>query len=294
MAEHTTVTPSGFKIVFEDGEPDPVTQKSKRRSYLIDGQKLPSVTTVLGMLDKPGLMWWSERLAVEGCIELARRGGLPLNPDAALGQLTRNGLRHFQVSEQKADRGHLSHDDLVQFAAGRKLPDLDTYAADQRGFIQGVAGFLADYRPRIVESELMVASVKHGFAGRLDSLGELGIKTQPNGLPAPKGLGQIDLKSHDKLPRTKAGTLKTPYPEHLLQVGLYDVGARESGYPQAQWRAILRVDQEGNYDFTVSWIEPDRCLALLPAYSLFKDAASRVKQPTDTVPVGLGLEPVAA
>jgi hypothetical protein len=299
MAEHLTVTPSGFEIVFEDGEKDPQTGKGKKRCYTVNGDKLPSVTTVLGMLDKPGLKWWAEELGVAGAIELARDGGLPVKVETALGQMARRGLRHFQVSEQKADRGKLSHEDLVKFFAGEALPSLDQYPEDQRGFVRGLASFLADARPQIHASELMVASVEHGFAGRLDSQGTFGAKRLPDGCLLPRGLGQIDLKTHDKLPRTKpskthpAGQLRTPYPEHLLQVGMYEVATRESGYDETAWQGIVRIDAEGNYDFCCSWLEPESVLALVPAYRVFKEAGARVKTERDTLPVGLG-EAVAA
>lgn len=299
MAVQTLTTPSGFVVEFEDGTPDPDTGKAKRREYRVNGRKLPSVTTILGILEKPGLPFWSERLTAEGCIELARDGGLPLDVDGALGQLTRRQLRHFQIKEQKAERGKLSHEDLVHLAAGRDLPPLDSYPEDQRGFVRGLAAFLADYRPEIVHSELMVASLEHGYAGRLDLHAELGITTQPNGRPAPRGVGLLDLKTHDRLPSTKPskanpeGQVKTPYPEHLIQVGLYEMASRESGYDPTDWQAIVRVDAEGNYDFTVSWLEPEAALELLPAYRLFRSVSSRVKTEGDTLPVGLG-EEVAA
>lgn len=299
MAEHETVTPSGISIVFEDGEPDPATGREKWRSYHVNGQKLPSVTTVLGMLDKPGLVWWSEKLAVVGCIELAREGKLPIKPEAALGQLTNRGLRHFQVAEQKADRGKLSHEDLVHLAAGRELPALDTYPLDQQNFARGLAGLVADMRPTIHESEQMVASVEHGFAGRPDMVVTLGAEQLPNGAPLPRGRGLLDLKTHDKMPRTKPsatfpeGQLRTPYPEALLQVGLYEVGRRESGYEPTDWQGVIRVDANGFADFTCSWIVPEQTLALLPAFRLFKDVAQRVKTPAHHLPIGFPEEAAA-
>ena len=294
MALHETTTPSGISIVFEDGLPDPVTEKSKQRCYLVNGQKLPSVTTILGMLDKPGLIWWSEKITAEGCIELAREGMLPLQTDAALGQLASRQLRHFQVSEKKAERGKLSHEDLVHLAAGEALPGLDTYPGEQRAFARGLSGLMADLRPTIHESEQMVASVEHGFAGRPDMVVTLGAEHLPDGSLLPPGRGLLDLKTHDKMPRTKPsqtypkGNLKTPWPEALLQVGLYEVARRESGYEATDWQGVIRVDAEGFADFTVSWLEPERALDLLPAFRLFKDAGSRVKQATDQLPVGLG------
>jgi hypothetical protein len=310
MAERLTVTPAGFTILHEDGEPDPTTGKSKRRSYSVarlpeippsqmpsdqeilrfareNGVQLPSVTTVLGMLDKPGLVWWAERLGVEGAVTLAKDGGLPTNADAALGRLSREGLRHFQVAQRKAERGHLSHDELVAFAAGREPRPMLEIPVDDRGFIRGVSAFLADFRPRADVSELFVASLEHGYAGRLDMRVYLGVDRLPDGSPAPPGLGLIDLKSHDHLPATQAGKVKTPYPEHLLQLALYEVAAAESGYGRSEWQAVVRVDAEGRYDFTCSWLEPSEALCLLPAYRVFRSVAARVKGEADQRPVGV-------
>lgn len=40
-------------------------------------REVPSVTTVLGVLDKSGpLIWWAQGIAAEGVIELVRRGCL--------------------------------------------------------------------------------------------------------------------------------------------------------------------------------------------------------------------------
>jgi hypothetical protein len=39
-------------------------------------REVPSVTTVLGILDKPGLPWWGMKIGVEGVLELVRRGRL--------------------------------------------------------------------------------------------------------------------------------------------------------------------------------------------------------------------------
>lgn len=311
MAEHLSVTPSGVGILFEDGEKDPVTKKGKKRCYTIarleaepgdvteyvreHGTQLPSVTTILGIIDKPGLQWAAEKLTVKGCVKLAQNGELPQNPEAALGKLWHEGLRFRQVWDSKADRGKLSHEDLVHLAEGRALPALDSYPEDQRKFAQGLASFLADFRPAVLESETMVASLEHGYSGRPDLVATLGITQLPDGSgPAPLGRGLLDLKTHDKMPRTKAGKVKTPYPENLLQLGLYEIARRESGYERTDWQAVVAVDSEGNYDFTVSWLEPEAALDFLPAYKTFKLASSRVKTAADQRPVGFDQAELAA
>lgn len=293
---HTTTTPSGFAIEFEDGEPDPQTDKRKQRCYRVNGEKLPSVTTILGMLDKPGLPWAAEKLTVAGCIALAQEGSLPTFVPAALSAMKARELRFRQVWDKKAERGHLTHSDLIALMLGRELRALSSYLPEERAFIQGASSWHADFRPRVEEHEQMVASVEHGYSGRPDFTATLGVKTLPDGTPAPRGLGLLDVKTHEELPRTKPsktyprGQVKTPYPENLLQLGLYEVARRESGHEPTDWQAVVSIDSHGDWDFTVSWLPPDHCLSLLPAYRLFKGASSRVKTPNDQRPVGFDQE----
>lgn len=288
---HETVTPTGISIVFEDGEPD-AGGKSKRRAYTIDGKKLPSVTTILGMLDKPGLPWAAEKLTVAAAIALAKEGELPLNVMGAISRMGARDLRFRQVWDKKAERGHLSHADLIALMLGEETRPLSEFLPEERKFIQGGASWFADFRPTVREHEQMVASVKHGFAGRPDFTATLGIRTLPDGSPAPRGLGLWDVKTTEEFPRTKPsktypdGQLRTPYPENLVQVGLYEVARRECGYPPTDYRAIVRLDSHGVYDVTVSWREPEDALRLLPAYEEFRACSQRVKTKGDQLPVG--------
>jgi hypothetical protein len=298
MAERLHITPSGIAILFEDGEPLPGQEKGKRRKYLIGqlpeghsilsddalddacdymlvvGEDFPSVTTLLGILDKPGLPWAAEKLTVAGCIELARNGELPMNVLAALSRMNARELRFRQVWDAKAQRGHLTHDEIVEFVAGRALRPLASIPREDRGFIQGLASFLSDYRPQITESELPVASLKYGFAGRPDFTATV------RGIG---GTGLFDVKTHESFQRTKPsdtfpdGQLKTPFAEVHIQLGLYEVARRESGYPPTDYRAAVRINAEGEVDVTASWLDPERALAILPAYWLCRDVAPRVK-----------------
>ena len=61
-------TPNGTVIHYE---------WAPRRLYRLNDVEVPSVTSVLGVLDKSGpLVWWSQGVACEGVIELVRRGKL--------------------------------------------------------------------------------------------------------------------------------------------------------------------------------------------------------------------------
>jgi hypothetical protein len=262
MAVHETITPSGFSIVFEDGEPDD-KGKSKRRSYTVNGEKLVSVTTVLGCLDKPGLKYAAEKLGVQGAIILAQDGRLPASVDGALSRMKAEDLRFWQVWDKKKDRGTLAHEDLLALATGAPLPDLDALEPEQRGFAQGVAGWFADARPVAIQQEQSVASVEHGFAGRHDLY-----CTIPTLHPTARFL--LDLKTTAELPRDRYENVKAPYPEMLLQLGGYEVARVESGYEPSDYQAVLRVDSTGATDLFVTVVDPSLYLGVLGAYKALK------------------------
>lgn len=265
MAEHLTTTPSGIEIVFEDGEKDPVTGTGKRRAYFVNGAKLPSVTTVLGILDKPGLRFAAEKLGVAGAIELAKEGKLPQHMPAAMSAMKARGLCHYQVWNDKARRGDLSHEDLVALLAGEEPADIDQVSPEERGFLRGVSAFVADYRPELIDHETMVASVEHGFAGRYD------LHCRMAGFP---GTVRLDLKTTEDLPRYKDGNVKPPYDEMVLQVAAYELAARESGYGASDLQAVLRVEASGEYNLAASWVDWEPFLAVLEAHRALKAAGA--------------------
>lgn len=263
MAEHVTTTPTGIWITFEDGEADE-HGKRRRREYLVNGTKLPSVTTVLDILDKPGLRFAAEKLGVAGAVQLAAEGVLPQDPAAAMVALKDRDLTHWQIWAQTARRGDVSHADLVALLAGEEPTNLDQVREEERGFLRGVAGFCADRRPGLINHEQMVASVEYGFAGRYDLCCVL-----------DSDVVRLDLKTTEVLPRYKDGQVKPPYDEHVLQLAAYELAARESGFAPSDWQGVLRVDASGAWDLTRSWLATaDAFLAVLAAHRALKAAGA--------------------
>ena len=268
MAVHETVTPSGISITFEDGEKGE-DGKGKRRAYWVNGEKHPSITTITGQFEKPGLTWAAEKLTVEGCLNLAADGELPNFTPAALSALKARGLRFDQVWRSKADRGTLSHGDLLAFALGEEPSDLDAALPAERGFLRGVAAFQVDHEPVAVHSEFMVGSPTFGFAGRPDFLGEL-----------PKlreGVGLLELKTTEEIPRYASGLAKPPYTEAILQIGGQSKGCVESGYPVPEWAAVLRVEASGEYVLQEVPISHSGFLRALAVYNVNRELAAQAK-----------------
>lgn len=272
MALHETLTPNGTRLEFEDGEPDE-TNKSKRRAYWVEGEKVPSITTIAGQFEKEGLQWGAEKLTVEGCIALAKDGELPLDVRGTLACLKARGLRFRQVWDTKAQRGTLTHGDLLAFALGEEPCDLDDVASEERAFVQGLAAFQADHEPRALHSEFMVASPRFGFAGRPDFLGELSRFRE--------GVGLLELKTTETIPRYANGSPKPPYLEAMIQMSGQSKGSVDSGYPRPAWAAVLRVEASGEYVLTEVPIRHSVFLRALAAYNanraLVKDAREMAK-----------------
>ena len=237
MAEHLTTTPSGLEILFEDGLPDPETGKSKRRTYTVAGEKLVSVTTVLGVIAKDGLQWGAERLTMEAAIALAK-DGVPLEDfdvEQALSAAEDSELRFRQIWDKAADLGTEMHE----------LP-LETW--------------LPEFE--VIQNEVMVASKHHGFAGRFDYFGRYQGQTV-----------RLDLKTTKKIERYKDGRAKLPYKEHLAQLGGYEIAAAECGYPTADLSGVLRVTHDGEQDLYLTRPRERLFAAALQLYKALREVS---------------------
>lgn len=110
---------------------------SDKRFYKFENDKLPSVTTVLGILDKPALIQWAANCAVD-CI----REALPeirkskTSPER-IEQLLTDAKKNFRsVSRKAMDIGTLIHDAIQTHLAGADPSKLlDGNDAAQNGFL---------------------------------------------------------------------------------------------------------------------------------------------------------------
>jgi hypothetical protein len=254
MSRHEETTPSGLHIAYEDGQPD-AEGSSKQRAYWIDGDKVPSVTTVLGCLDKPGLPYAAEKLTVEGMLTLDENVA---SVEHAVNALYAEGLRFFQQWAKKGSRGTEVHDLLARLITGQ-LVLRDTLTDAAVNYADALIEWYDRESPETVQSEVMVASKVHQVAGRFDWLGVLPMVHWD-------ALIRLDLKTVERMPRYPNGNIRPPYPENLAQLAGYELCARESGHPASDYQAVLRVDQEGTTDLFVTVVDPAHFLSILGAY----------------------------
>lgn len=245
----TTTTPAGLRIDF---------YAAPRRHYTITKDDVTaeaiSVTDALGCLDKPGLPWWGMKVGIEGVKALDDLGVFATLPmwttDAVIGLLTEHKLTVNHVRDKAAQRGTNVHDAFDRYAVTGELPNPDDFEAEQKQYVVGLRAFLETvdgcYEPE--DTEVLVGSNEYLYAGRYDQRARftkpvtLVTKTYPKRGPkvteVPPGAFLLDLK-------TSAGV----YESHAIQLGAYEGASVESGYDPTDYRVVLRVTNDGRYEF---------------------------------------------
>lgn len=135
--------------------------------YKIDGQWVPGVTTILGVLDKPGLRKWAaasvaeyvadNRRTVEGLYD-AGRGPMV----AALKEV------HWQRRDDAADRGTSFHDLAERIANGEEVDVPEPLVP----LVEHALAFMEDYDVHPILTEACVGSREHRYAGKLDLIAD--------------------------------------------------------------------------------------------------------------------------
>jgi hypothetical protein len=147
-----------------------LTRDARHRYTWDGGPEMPSVTTILGIKDKPALVGWAKRetaaCAVRNLDVLTRmvaHGGAP----AAVNWL--KTIPDFQ-RDVSADLGTAIHAAAEAIARGETMPIerevqpfVDAYRRD----------FLERFHPRFLAVEAMVCSLRHEYGGTADAFVEI-------------------------------------------------------------------------------------------------------------------------
>lgn len=144
------------------------------------GNLYSSVTARCGILEAPHLKKWAAKLAVEFIIEKVGSGTVD---KARLEELKKPAIfAHQDAFESAGDvgtRGHAVIEDYLNewMITGTRPSDIrkfikDTDKQDYRVFAiaRSAEQFCIEYGAIPIASEMKIASVKHGYAGTLDSL----------------------------------------------------------------------------------------------------------------------------
>ena len=125
--------------------------KAHQKYYTKDGILVPGVTTVIGVLAKPALVGWANKLGLQG-VEVGK------------------------YVDSLASVGTLCHN-IVECYLTKKEVDYSDYTPNQRALAEGAAKKFFDWEKKnkfvFLKSELQLVSEKHFFGGTCDIYCEL-------------------------------------------------------------------------------------------------------------------------
>lgn len=258
----TFTLPSG--IVVEYWDEVGVDRQPQQRRYCYDGQKLVSVSTVANVYDKPALPGWAAKVTIEGLLKLATDVSIAdLTVGGAKAALQGHGLDHNAVRDKAARRGTAAHNAFLHLLRDGVIPTFSDYPVEWHPYIQAGVKFVMRFRPEVIDCETVVASVKHGFAGRYDLFARF--PTLEN------RTGRVDFKTvtewkYGQPRKDGSKDLLPPYAEHVSQTEGYEIAAIESGFEPSDFRAVVRLGPDAEFDFTESWASPEHFLGDLASY----------------------------
>lgn len=237
-----------------------------------EGFILPSVTTVMGILDKPALVPWAFNTGVEGAWDALREA-----QDGGVQFLDVNELKNYLRAEKKSaddkkneggSRGLAVHDALERHIAGESVY-VDNLEPDHRPYWQQVLTFIDDYDPEFLLSEVKVVHPFLGFAGRLDFVAQ--IRKHP---PRRRHKSLVGKKVLLDLKTNKAGKV---YPNiHLPQVEAYGAALhwmtnREITVDE---KLVVAVGIK-SYQPSVSYAKLEDFTSILSAYNALESLKAR-------------------
>lgn len=199
-----------------------------RHQYTVDGEVILGCTSVLQIIAKPALMFWSANCAADYFKE-------HINPGVSLDEIEIENIwkeakrAHTKKKESAGDIGHLVHDFVDKFCKGEN-PSMPINEQAQGG-VNRFLKWATDNDVHFLINEQPCFSRKYKYAGTIDGICKIG-----------KKMYIFDLKTSNHI-----------VPEYWLQTSAY-LNARTEEFPQEKFDGILvlRVGKEdGELEFVI-------------------------------------------
>lgn len=203
-----------INVIFKDTE--------EGHFYSVDGKDvmMPGVTTVLKVLGKPALVPWAAKCAAKAFGEKIKKEGRLPNDSKELEDWIKEASKAPTKERNAAgENGTNIHKSIDEYLSGKPSSEPINHFVDWERACKWT--FVAGDTP--------VASVKHLYGGRLDSLFR---------------------DEQDRLVLVDFKTSKGVYPDHLIQVGAYSMAFEETYGLKVSRAGILHIRPGG-----VKWIE---------------------------------------
>jgi hypothetical protein len=213
---------------------NPDLRESNRRGgfYWMKGKPYVSVTNVLKVLDKPALVYWSNR-------EIYR--AMMVNPGLSQEEAM---AAPYKTSDAAKSRGTTVHSLVENYKHG--LDYLEKVDAFFKPYAEAFHSFVEDHKLEVIENERSVISKKYGYAGTLDMLAHIG--------------------GTDKVYIFDIKTGKDVYPEAFLQMSAYRQALDEAGVKvDGMGVILLKTGQNGKPTGTYKFEQGEDCFPVFKA-----------------------------
>lgn len=212
------------------------------------GEQVPSVTTILGVVNKPALPRWAAKMTAEYAV--ANRKTWESLDDRAATELLKGSP--WRSMNDAADKGTSIHGIAEKLLRGERI---EYVQPGTEHACQSVAEFITAVQPKPVGIEVTVWSHKHKYAGTLDLLAMIDDE-----------LWLIDWKSS-----------KGVYADFALQLAAYAMAdeiiypdGRSIDMPKIEKAAIAHVPKEGGWAFVELDVGEHARQAFMHARGLFE------------------------
>jgi hypothetical protein len=159
---------------------------------------LPSVTSIIGILDKPQLTRWKMREVAKAAIAIpGPQGDEPVERFAD--RAIEAAMSQVGEAADLGSRIHAAIENLMRGGAEEPSEEL-------RPYVKPVLDWMRQVGVKVTHSEIVLVNAVHGFAGRVDALFTWG--------DAFGKMGILDFKTK----KTKEGEKVEAYDEHTLQL----------------------------------------------------------------------------
>lgn len=157
--------------------------KNGRRYYTNPetGKRLPSVTTVLGMMSKPLLVPWAAKVTAQYAVDNWPRLGR-LNRDKRIQEIKR---AHDTIRNDSAELGDTIHEYAESYLKDEPTPQITDENVSAVG---ALFAWVDEYKPELLGAEVSVWNATYGYAGTFDLLAKINGETWLLDYKTGKGL----------------------------------------------------------------------------------------------------------
>lgn len=133
-------------------------------SYTLDGHRVPGVTTIIGILDKPALVGW----AAKETAAYADEHWAELSSLRSADRIERLTKARFATNRRAIVRGNRVHALGERLFHGEQIEEGEI-TPELRPWVEGYAKFLDEWEMEFIATEMPVANTEYRYAGTADA-----------------------------------------------------------------------------------------------------------------------------